>query len=76
MNQTDLIIKKAKLKILEAEAVKEKEVTTDSGDIMLIQALDDLLDASSRIPEEERKVREAIAELEKDKDEDKFWNLS
>lgn len=75
MNQTDLIIKKAKLKILDAEAAKDKEEVSDTGDIMLLQALEDLMDASKRLPAEEARVREAIAELERDKEEDKYWKI-
>lgn len=76
MNQTDLIIKKAKLKILEAEASKQdKEEVSDTGDIMLLQALEDLMDASQRIPEEEERIRVAISELENSKDEDKYWKI-
>ena len=77
MTNTDLIIKKAKLKILEAESQSkvDKEDVSETGDIMLLQALEDLMDASGRIPEEEARVRTAIAELEKDKDEDKYWQI-
>jgi len=73
---TELIIKKAKLKMLEAETVKsEQESTSDSGDLMLLQALEDMINASDRIPEEERRILEAIEEVKKDRDEDKYWEI-
>lgn len=73
--KSSLVLAKAKLALQENDNGPQKKKASKVNNILLFKALEEVALCESVLPEEERKVMEAVRKIEANKTTDKYWEV-